>query len=464
MDEVIYIPFRYYLKPNSSTFAINIPRQNQNDFHRYYYFSQLSLIPEFFNKEAIAFNLETTTEGFAEVVTTATLEFQFFSNLFSFESAHYLHPADIKEIGHIITSFNNYFELHRPPGIAQCSVFLDWQLNQAPDVSIPHNEFYQLSAELLYGESYIQKKHFNALPESVRNLDSNNFLFPTVTNEEILSEVRVVINIAPNTKVSFSNEKLLVALGFSLAQLGDRRGNRYHLENKHSFRYTRLVAANPPEGLKQAPSGSPIKVFLSPVNEIFTSPSFSLKTTKLHSRDPALFAKDWNRDIQEAALLSNIAFGLEYDNDRKLFLFKFPNNNLLRVGIRLPLATAKQMGFGDERITERSSSQKVLSENDITNYESKAKAIVYDAGMLIVTFDNMRSNTTTGTLDQYMGSLYPEEPGVFTKHESRVSPSVLLPRHSSDLYFNLFTIKNQNTSPLNWTIGAYVQGEMIGKL
>ena len=464
MDEVIYIPFRYYLKPNSFTFSINIPRQNQNDFHRYFSFSHLSLIPDFFNKEAIAFNLETTTEGFAEILSSATLEFQFFNNLFSFESPHYLHPSEKQDTGDIITSFNNYFELHRPPGIAQCPVFFDWELSQAPDVSIPHNEFYQLSAELLYNEAYVQKKHFNALPESVRGLESNNFLFPTVTSPDILSEVRVVINIAPNTKVSFSNEKLLVALGFSLAQLGDRRGNRYHLENKHSFRYTRMVAENPPEGLRQAPSGTPIKVFLSPVNEIFSSPSFTMRTTKLHSRDPELFAQDWNRDISEAALLSNVQFGLEYSKPEKLFSFKFPNNNLLRVGIRVPLTSAKQMGFSEERITERSSRQKVIPENDISNYESKAKAIVYDAGMLIVTFDNMRSNTTTGTLDQYMGSLYSEDPGVFRKQESKASPSVVLPRHSSDLYFNLFTIKNQKTSPLNWNIGAYVQGEMIGKL
>ena len=120
-----------------------------------------------------------------------------------------------------------------------------------------------------------------------------------------------------------------------------------------------------------------------------------------------------------------------------MFKFKFPANDNIRIAVRISEDLAKYLGFGsNERITNQIQPTAIEFKNTITQSQIKAESLVYDTGMVIVTFDYMSSNTTSGTLDEYMGSLHPESPGVL-KLNYLNTPAVQLPHYTSRLCFTI---------------------------
>jgi hypothetical protein len=74
-------------------------------------------------------------------------------------------------------------------------------------------------APFYYGEAYDANKHFNALPHSARNIQmANNYLIPTEMTEEVLKNLRLRMNIAPNCVGNFSIDSYLLSLGFYSSQ------------------------------------------------------------------------------------------------------------------------------------------------------------------------------------------------------------------------------------------------------
>ena len=71
-------------------------------------------------------------------------------------------------------------------------------------------------ALVYYGEIYDPVKHYNALPPSARTIYGvNNYLFPTELTEDNLNNIRLRLNIAPNTNVNVSTNGHLREMGFS---------------------------------------------------------------------------------------------------------------------------------------------------------------------------------------------------------------------------------------------------------
>ena len=472
MGKVIQIPFRQYLPAKESKFHVDIPRQYQDESYRFYSFSSLSLVPEYYSQEAKIYEIESSEEKFDELQEVATLDFQFLPNVFISEKKEYVVPNEDVKLGVLMQSINNHYEIFRPSGIARSPFFFDWYHESMDHAEVLDQSFFEVSSYLFYQQVFNEERHGNALPISVRTLPGVvNYLYPTVTDPEIIKGIRIVLNIAPNTVASFSNEKLLTAMGFSAEQIGPRaKGNRYYLENRDSTNYLKVVADTAPHAvILKAAGASATKISLAPVTEIMTSPEFTLRTSKLHLRNPNLLATDWNKYISEAALKSNVIFGLEYNTVSKQFHFKYPSNNYIKVNIRVSEKMAQRLGFNTERITDQSVSSVIVADDDITNNEKKARALIYSTGQVIVTFDNLRSNTTSGTLDEYMGLLEEQFSGVLKKERSKLSPAVQLPKYSSRLYFTLLYFDPSQKpllaiKPLDWSVGAYIEGELTGQV
>ncbi len=83
-----------------------------------------------------------------------------------------------------------------------------------------------------YSESFDPAKHFNALPHSARKVFGvNNYLLPTLLIGEVLENVRLRINIAPNL---FATDTHLLSMGFDSSQYGNRKykNDNFEIENK----------------------------------------------------------------------------------------------------------------------------------------------------------------------------------------------------------------------------------------
>ena len=466
MEKDIQIPFHFRLSARESKFHIDIPRQYQNDFNRQYSFGTVTLVPDYFKQEAQKYEDETVEGQFEEISEEAILDFQILPNLFVSEKKEFVIPNEDLKIGNIMQLVNNHYELFRPGSIARAPFFIDWHHETMDEFDTIDSSFFEASSYLFYQEPYIEDRHSNFLPASVRTLpEANNFLYPNVLDTDIISGIRIVLNIAPNTTVWFSNDRLLTILGFSPQQIGPRgKLNRFYFDNKEPVDYLCVVAENSPTQYIIKSLGAGVtKMSLLPFKEEFSSPPFKLQTTKLREKKPTLLAVDWNKSISDAALRSNIIFGLEYNLIAKQFQFRYPSNNFVRVSIRMSLDIAKRLGFNEERITERSPVATITPENDIMYNERRSKALVYATGMVFISFDNMRSNTTSGILDQYMGSLRPKDPGVLQKEKLDNSPAVNLPNYTSRLHFTLSHF-DPEIKPLDWITGSFIEGELIGKV
>jgi hypothetical protein len=101
-------------------------------------------------------------------------------------------------------------------------------------------------APVYYGKAYDPAKHFNALPRLARNVFFvNNYLIPTEMTEEVLKNLRLRINIAPNSVGNFSTDSYLLSLGFDSSQYGKRKYSTDSFKMEHEGLLSfRTVEAN----------------------------------------------------------------------------------------------------------------------------------------------------------------------------------------------------------------------------
>ena len=154
-------------------------------------------------------------------------------------------PTEIKLTADLIKQINTYYESNKPTGIVSTPIFFDWidlRFEKVTDKTF--DEYYQSMAPTYYGEDFDPAKHFNALPRSARKVFGvNNYLLPTLLVGEVLENVRLRINIAPNSFASFSTDTHLLSMGFDSSQYGNRKykNAKRPTENQGSFRQLFLV-------------------------------------------------------------------------------------------------------------------------------------------------------------------------------------------------------------------------------
>lgn len=112
------------------------------------------------------------------------------------------------------------------------------------------------------------------------------------------------------------------------------------------------------------------------------------------------------------------------------------------------------------------------AEDGIVQAQRKALALVYDTGPIVCTLDQVASNTTSGTEDQFMAVLYPDVSGILSMPQSTCSCKAnavhlqVLTQSNAALVpitFRLLRIyDNEKSANFQWKNDAYVYGVLQG--
>ena len=469
----VYVPFKQRIPLGRSQFTVNVPHIYTD---RSFFFSSLVLMPDFYSKEAQAENLEDQ-----EVLDTRIDYEVYFKVIFDstppfFPDTYILVARDITTTPLLAGAINNFFEIHKPAVATRLGIFFDWiDLRFDGDRSGWDNWVQNVMALVYYDEAYDPAKHFNALPLSARSVTGvNNYLIPTNLSRENLRNLRFRLILAPNTTAAFSTGGPLRNMGFSDAQLGARgKLNKLRIVNNENATFHFLLANTSFD--EYIEKSSTFKVDLELTNTDYVSNTSVFSVTKGESVKNVNYEKVLKKVLEVISYDSNIKFDLSYSEGEKIFSFTFPLDRAIRLAtFVVPQDLSERLGF--ELVTDITTNNKkgkpVPEDIDVKNTETKARALGYDTGVVVVSNANIRSNTTAGINEEFMCSLYPTATGTFEiPHlESCFKPATTKLPHfytsstgTVPAVFKLSRfLENDDLVHLDWKNGAFVSGLLRG--
>jgi hypothetical protein len=371
-------------------------------------------------------------------------------------------------------SINDFFESRKPEGLARLGLFFDWTdvRYSKETMNMTWDQYVQSNALSFYGEAYRPDRHFNALPVSARDLKGvNNYLFPTHPSEEDAESLRFRMNVAPNAKGRFSSDNQLLNLGFSEKQMKERIEKRYEFSNPFPGLYESFVAENP--YTYDLSKKTVFRITLVVPKSNFVSDPVKVVLTRKQLRINTEVRDAVQKALVKLKDLSNIVVEMRYDASLKTFKFSFPINPALLVSLNPAIELANRLGFKfNTTITKRNpeSTEKVDDTPDLTEAEKKARALVYDTSIVIVSDENSRSMFTVGISETFMASLMPTMAGTLELSQfCNTMPKMMLPSvftGSSDVVPATFRLNrfldHENLVKLQWKHDAYVIGVLKG--
>ena len=397
-----------------------------------------------------------------------------------------------------IKSFNSYFETtSKPAGFKSAPFFIDWIDSQwdLPTDDMYYNTqidfdgtiqalggmYYEPLEEVeLHGEEeeivtdeQRALSYFNALEESARTVwNANNYAFPLnalhEAETEFLSTLRLRIHIAPNTGLQMASGEFLKALGFSENQIGRRgRLKRFFFENPHKDQHTVIVADGPPQRALLDKTGDKINAYLFEKN--WASSSVERVMLLGNYRKDDKLERVLNDMLDEISNETNIDVDINFNPVNRKYEFSFPSNNNLEVTLHVSKELANRLGFGPgvTKITKHLKTQAVGEYGSVEDAEGLAKTLVYDTGMVLVTFDSQRSISTMGTSEYFMACLWPTGDGTIVMRPTSTSPAIYLPSSGAtqaNVIFNIWVYNEDgSTRQIEWKTGLYVAGILQGK-
>ena len=454
--------FRVRLEPGETKFSVKLPYQAKGLANANYAFDSLNITPDFYSKKAAIYKFDSKSEDASEVQYNAKVVFSYGDDVYA--RHEYTQPENNMTVANLIKSINDHFELHKPASFTDSWFFIDWAHVQENKTDLKLVEFYKQTAQLFYDEDFDEAKHWNALPASARNITGvNNFLFPTTDDPEVLSDIRIRLWSGPNTTISFSSDNILQALGFQTEEMGKRGDkNRFHFKNADAVGHRRKRPISSPLHLIRL-GGGRSKIYVSTALNQVISETFKMKTNKLRERSNVLLAEDLNQTLKIEADYYSMAFGLEFKPEEKIFKFRFPVDDNVKIRIKVPLSLARRLGYGERDLIEKQHVPDAIADEDGSDYEQRARTLVFDTGLTAVTLDQRGSYGSYGLENELMAVLFPQDPGIL-KAQSKCA-SQLTSHHGDELTFSIWRISEDNQSiPLSWKCGAYVEGLLIGKV
>ena len=451
-------PFHIRLEPGQTQFQVDLPPACKGNRNARYSFDCIRLTPDFYSRQATLYNMDP---AFEEAISYgAKFTFNYFDTFYN--GTEYTLFSQKRKIGDLLESINSHFDTFKPSGQVGAPFFIDWSYPGFDSTELSEVEFYRASAILFYNENYDEAKHWNRLPASARHIEgANNLVFPTTGDNDLLSEIRLRLWIAPNTTVSFSSDNILHALG--MKALGPRgKLNRYQFENNSSTEYRRIDIWDPPD-LEISPGFARSKIYLSPTTDQIASQPFELPTTRQRAINNGHLAEDLNRTLMLHAAKYNMSFGLRYGEADKKFKFAFPENPGLKIAIRISAPLAHRLGFAEKERIRKEDDPIPMAPDANKELGPKSQTLVFDTGMTIITMDNTANNYTLGFKDEIMSVLYPKNPGILESHPN-VRPSYF-PYHSGaqKLEFSIWRFSETcSPVPLSWKTGGYLDGVLVG--
>lgn len=462
----VSIPFRTRLEPGDTDFTVKVPQRFVNETNRKFGIESITLMPEFQNTQAFAFKLDSTQELEEIMRHPIHLEVNYGQ---SFSSMAWTYLQSQSRVNTVLQSINQHYEHNKPEGTIFPPLFFDWVHLGSLEEEETVRGYQEKKAQEAYGEAFDSTKHATWLPWSLATMsEMNNCIFPTTNKQEFLDEIRIRMWVGPNTTITFPNDQLLLAFGFSAEQIPLKsKKNQVPFVNEDLQNYTCLMAWNSPQ-------------IDLPVNEIkgtrihcyTTSTSIKsrvafLETTKQREYYPIQIASDFGPTIESLGKSVNCFLRLEFVPSTKKFVIRFPNNPNIDMKIYVPSKVVRQLGFDPsvaEFITQSSVPSAVKTSIDTVDLVKKAKALVYDTGLVVALLDGHLEGKQSDFA--ILATLHPQEDGVlrnqiYYKDVSRLSLSSFTP----DMRILLYRFNDNNEKmPLDWPVGGYVFGEITGKV
>lgn len=465
MEEVA-TPFRTLIPAGTSTFDVKVPKHYLTD-DRKFYFNQLHVSTDFFNKEADLLGLDADPEMDKMVNYPVQVKLEY-KDIATFYGLNYKNSSATNTTLDLIEKINEHFETQKPDFVYATPFFIDWIDEEAHATKRPE-QYVQESAFIYYDDYFRQSLHGGKLPASVQSMDDvNNFLPPIGTmRSDFIYETRIRLRIwmGPFTRAVFSsNEPFVDDLGFTFLQFGEKYKNQYHLTNKTHLWRPVLIAERAP---KLSFTKLDFRMTVAPFHDIIRN---RLDITSLSKRDwanndkVAFYLKNM---FSLASIHVNTVFSFGYNTNTKQFYFHLPTSDNLSIVIMCGPEFALRLGFGQETfITKGMHAQ---PQHSILDAHNKALAVVFDTGPIICTLDNIASNTTSGAEDRFMAALYPHMSGTLSMPDSGKSHAVHLNilRQSTAAFipitFRLIRIyDDEKSANFNWNNDAYVYGIFSG--
>lgn len=460
-------PFQIQIPAGTSTFEIQVPRIFCD---RKFYFSKLSLVPEYFSQQAYLYNqdleeeLESSVSGYHMY---ATLRFDR-DTLYPVTNVYDQNATTARKINTFLKEINDFFEVQRPAGVTRSPLFFDWIDTLFADSEDDYTMYVTNLAATYYDEEEFSERHLNFVPPSVRTLPRvNNTLYPeNVQPEEIADRIRIRLHLAPEMKAVFSTDAQLKAMGFTPEDYGKRVGrNQFIIENK-SYDWLVLEASEPPFGNY---------IWTTPLTKLYVQPTGNQWLSRVEEfqnltieddKKNASVAKEMEKAVKQISETSNWNFSFVFDATENKFKFGFPNNENVRATLYVTEALALRLGYGMTRSIEATSiPQAKLEIKDVQESSKMALALVYDTGLTIVSIKDSSSNTTSNIDNQFMASMEPESPGILRMNPCDTTVSAYVPYHKTgsgpwaNIKFELFRFNEQGLPvPFAWTIMSKMNG------
>jgi hypothetical protein len=493
-----------------SSFAVSVPRSwstiqlpSGETLRREFKFTELNITPGFYSQRASVLgvdsdsNIEVIDEN-EELSLRFSIGYDCLESLYFAERINGVWGENPFDAGtsnftlqEFVDSFNAKFASSVPAGFVTSPVFLDWVdlgwYNSARGTPDRHqqrahtagDQTHAFAVDPAENVGFFRETYYGiaetddlapfegALPASVRKMTGvNNYLLPTNPNNDL----RIRIHIAPNTTLSFSANFHLESLGFVSNTRGVQR--RIHLVNSAVAGNNYIIFTGSRVPLARILK-TPGKIYVKPTR---LSHSFGEGIVKFPA---GTFSENWpvNRVISAALdsylLTTGMSFPkLRYNSELSKFRFEYPPNDRLSIFVECDPRLSERLGFGPlARVTPRVVSSVMRDGTSKIEAEILAKALVFDAGMCLVTLDETYSNDTYGLDDFSMTTLWPTDSGTFHMSDkfsrSAFLPSVVSsnPQNLIELTFTVSTLASKSVRmPLNWPVSFCVEGTLEGNV
>ena len=474
ITEDVFVPFRADLPAGHSKFTVDVPTSFAD---REFFFSHIVLVPDFYAQQALGFDLDADEELDQLELYDMYLSVNFKNNPPLYPSSLTI-PNLVNTTADCATEINNFFQTHKPLGLLRLGAFMDWtDVWFNPEKHTTWENYIKFMAPAFYGEAFDPNKHFNALPISARSVPgANNYLYPTVLTSINLHNLRFRLNIAPNTNFVMSTNGQFNSMGFSDEQLGEREGRgkgQYVFKNEYKSKFHTIEAENPSKVVLT--KDNPLTVQLTVHNLNFYSDMIRISITKRDTMKNGNFLTTIKKALDALAEQCNIQVNFSYSENDKQFTFTFPLNlSMEEMTLVFPTELCERLGFGLlNDITNRNRIGKKVDDTiNVKDLADKARALVMDTSLVVVSDDNTSANTTAGIFEKFMCALFPTGQGTMEipQTETCYSPAkIKLPsmytgsNPTVPTTFRLSRYLDRNVLVnLVWKTGGYVFGILRG--
>jgi hypothetical protein len=455
MDQTVNIPFSIRLEPGDSEFQIKVDKKFIDNPNRLFGFSTVTLTPDYYSRQAFQLDLDSEEELKGVINNDFNFEVEYDQN--AFDKNPYTSGAIPRQT--ILKTINKHYEQHRLGGMYTPLIVFDWVHIGSLAPKVNKETYYKENVGLFYTE--LPEEEASDISDVFKPfVQLNNYPFPT--KEDVLSNVRIRVTLAPNVTLAFSNTLLPLDMGFDETQLSLSK-QQYRIQNPSSTSFKSVICFKK-ASLKSTAYSTKIHTY--PTQKYVTSNGGILTTTKEKERKPALLVNDYNKGLIELAKTMNLEFSLVHDLPEKKIKLAYPAADGIRLNLRWPAYISHKLGYPLVSLIKPDMTNNPYQEElEINNVEAIAKVLVYDTGMVVVSLDQQASKQTYQFTNTVMAILESDDAGVMTTKPGLEFSRVPVSYFSPDLQFMLSRFnENNEPMPLGWKVGAYIRGVLVGKV